>query len=211
MGKLAAIWNEPFLNKINRLSNLYYQAKGALLYRFLFRRFGKRSLIRRPILISHPECISIGDHVTIRDGVRLEVVRESSRRTPDLRIGDHTNIEQHVHIVCHSRVHIGANVSITGNSAIVDVTHPFEDVDAAQKIGARIRDDDSFVEIGDGSFIGFGSVIMPNVRLGKYTVIGAHSLVTRSVPDYCVAAGNPAKVVKRYDPVTKAWVKTDQA
>jgi len=155
----------------------------------------------------NPGFITIGERVSIREGVRLEVVRSSELRTPHLVIENDTNIEQNVHIVCHSRVRIGSNVSITGNCSIVDVTHPFSDVHDPKKIGARIQDENSFVEIGDGSFIGFGSVILPNVRIGTYAIIGANSVVAHDVPDYSVAGGVPAVILKRYDFKTQTWVK----
>ncbi|HZR57824.1 MAG TPA: acyltransferase [Terriglobales bacterium] len=158
------------------------------------------------MLILNPQFVSIGKRVSVRDGIRLEVVRSNDRRIPRLVIDNDTNIEQNVHIVCHSSVHIGRNVSITGNCSIVDVTHPFEDVDDPEKIGVRIRDEDSFVEIGDGCFIGFGSVILPNVRIGKCVVIGANSVVTHDIADYSVAAGAPAVVLKRYDFTKRVWV-----
>lgn len=127
-------------------------------------------------------------------------------RIPELRVGNNVNIEQNVHIICQSRVHIGDNVSITGNCAIVDTTHPYEDVHDPTRIGARILDEDSYVEIGDGSFLGFGVIVLPNVRIGTYCVIGANSCVTKDVPDYSVAAGNPAVVIRRYNSIVGEWV-----
>jgi acetyltransferase-like isoleucine patch superfamily enzyme len=210
-GKVKQFWRAPLLNKAYNLGTLYYTLKGIVLYRSVFKNFGKRSYIRKPLLILNPKFMSIGDRVSIRDGVRLEVVRSSDSGIPSLSIGDDTNIEQNVHIVCHSRVQIGRNVSITGHCAIVDVTHPFEDVNDQRKIGARIISEPSFVEIGDGSFIGYGTVILPNVRLGAYVVIGANSVVSRDVPDYCVAAGAPAVILKRFDWESKRWVRAVSA
>jgi acetyltransferase-like isoleucine patch superfamily enzyme len=135
----------------------------------------------------------------------MEVLVCGAKRIPELRIGDNVNIEQNVHLICHSRLTIGNDVSITGHCAIVDVTHPYADVHDPMKIGNRILDEDSFVEIGDGCFLGFGALIMPNVRIGKYCVIGAHSVVTKDVPDYSVVAGNPAKIVRRYDFSVGKW------
>ena len=59
-----------------------------------------------------------------------------------------------------------------------------------------VADDEGFVEIGAGSFLGIGCVVLPNVRIGKGCVIGANSVVTRSIPDYSVAAGAPAVVLR---------------
>jgi acetyltransferase-like isoleucine patch superfamily enzyme len=205
--KLRSFSQEPFFNKLNRLSTLFYKIKGRLFYPLVFEKFGKGSYIRKPQLISNPMFISIGDRVSIRDGIRLEVIQDNKGRNPELFIGDNTNIEQNVHIVCHSRIRIGSNVSITGNCSIVDVTHPYSDVCNPLKIGARIQNDDSYVEVGDGSFVGYGTVILPNVRIGMYVIIGANSVVSRDVPDYTVAAGAPARIVKRFDPKSGSWNK----
>lgn len=53
------------------------------------------------------------------------------------------------------------------------------------------------VSIGDGSYIGINAVIVGNVKIGKHCVIGANSVVTKDVPDYCVAVGSPARVIKK--------------
>jgi len=206
--KLKRFWRAPFLNKLHTLSTLYYRMKGIVLYRFLFQEFGKGSCIRNPLLILNSGFVSIGERVSILDGVRLEIVRSDDSRIPCLSIGSDTNIEQNVHIVCHSRIRIGRGVSVTGHCCIVDVTHPYCDVHEPTKIGARIKNEDSFVEIGDGSFIGFGSVILPNVRIGLHVVIGANSVVTADIPDYSVAAGAPAIVLKQYDWERQTWVST---
>ena len=59
------------------------------------------------------------------------------------------------------------------------------------------------VEIKDGAHIGIGAIIMPGVTIGKGAVIGAGSVVTRDIPDYCVAVGVPAKVIKNFNQTEK--------
>lgn len=56
------------------------------------------------------------------------------------------------------------------------------------------------VLIRQGAWIGAGATILPGVSIGKYAIIGAGSVVTNDVPDFAVAVGNPAKVVKELDP-----------
>ena len=51
------------------------------------------------------------------------------------------------------------------------------------------------VEIGDHCFIGADTTILPNVRIGEWSIVGAGSLVTKDIPPHCVAAGNPARVI----------------
>lgn len=86
---------------------------------------------------------------------------------------------------------------MTGFCSIVDTTHPIDGLRPDEKIGQVIQDDDKFVEIGFGAFIGMGARILPGVRIGRGAVIGANSVVTRDVPDFCVAAGVPARVLRR--------------
>lgn len=191
--------------KLNSLHGAACKIKAVLYYRHIFAGFGRGSKLYKPLLLSNPRFITVGRDVSIRQGARLEVIINHNGRTPKLQIGNNVNIEQNVHIVCHSKITIGNDVSITGHCAIVDVTHPYVDVHDPVKIGSRIMNEDSFVEIGDGSFLGFSVVVLPNVKIGKYCVIGAHSVVTRDVPDYSVVTGNPAKLVRQYDSISGEW------
>jgi acetyltransferase-like isoleucine patch superfamily enzyme len=209
--KIQQILSEPLLNNLNRLLMLKYKLTHTIIYKFSFKHMGKGSLIIKPMVITNPHHMEIGDRVFIRNGARIETYVTNECRIPELIIGNNTNIEQNVHIICHNRIHIGSNVSITGNCTIVDTTHPYEDVDDPLKIGARILDDDASVEIGDGCFIGFGSMILPNVKIGEYTIIGANSVVTKDIPSYCVAVGNPAKVLKTYNADKKCWASIPQS
>lgn len=198
--------DKPLSDKVLLLRHLYWRLKTRIYYRFMFKHLGTGSVIYRPMLICNADRIEIGEGVSIWDGVRLEAVRDRHGRIPTLIIGSNTNIEQDVHIVCHNRITIGKDVSITGRCAIVDVTHPYEDINAG-KIGDLIADDDSVVEIGDGAFLGYGAVILPNVRIGKRAVIGANSVVTHDVPDFSVAVGQPARVIRVYSQELQQWVK----
>lgn len=208
--RIRRLLHEPLSNKRLALRHLYWQIKMQVYYRFMFKSVGRRSVIYRPMLICNADCIELADRVSIWDGVRLEAVRDPYGRVPSLTIGTNTNIEQYVQIVCHNRVTIGRDVSITAHCAIVDVTHPYQDI-SASKIGGQIADEDSFVEICDGALIGYGAVILPNVRVGKRAVVGANSVVTHDVPDFSVVAGSPAKIIKVYSHESRQWTKPDRA
>ncbi len=180
---------------ISRLHSAWRRIVTKAWYGLIFKHIGHRTTIYRPEMLINPHYMTIGNKVLVRHGARIEVVIVPDIE-PSLIIGNNVNIEQNVHIICHDRIVIGDNVSITGNCAIVDVTHPQGGLDGKSKTGDAIAPGRSFVEIGEGAFIGFGSTILPNVRLGRYCVIGAGSVVTRDVPDYAVAAGIPAQVIR---------------
>jgi acetyltransferase-like isoleucine patch superfamily enzyme len=206
--KIRDFLGAPFSNKVAVLKRLYWRVKTRVYYGVIFKSIGHGSVICRPMLIYNADCIEIADNVSIRDGVRLEAVRDPFGRTPLLTIGSNTLIEQSVQIVCHCRVAIGCDVSIAGHCAIVDVTHPYKDISVAN-IGFHIANDDSYVEIGDGVFLGYGTVILPNVRIGDRAVVGANSVVTRDVPPLSIVAGAPARVVKIYSHELQRWVEPD--
>ena len=66
------------------------------------------------------------------------------------------------------------------------------------------------VHVGEGTWIGEKVCIMPGVGIGKKCVIGAASIVTKSIPDYSMAVGSPAKVIKKYDFKTQRWEKLEE-
>jgi len=87
---------------------------------------------------------------------------------------------------------LGDYTQIGPNVSIISSNHRLED----------LRDHDiRRVEIGDYSWLGAGSVVLPNVTLGPFTIVGANSVVTKSFPDgYAVLAGNPARKIRDIDP-----------
>jgi acetyltransferase-like isoleucine patch superfamily enzyme len=81
---------------------------------------------------------------------------------------------------------------------IGDCNHGF--LDTSKPISQQPINFAGRVEIGEGSWIGIGVAILPGVTVGKNTVIGANSVVTHDVPDCCIAAGNPARIINRIKP-----------
>lgn len=63
------------------------------------------------------------------------------------------------------------------------------------------------VFIDDGVWIGNDVIILPNVHIGKKSIIGAGSVVTKNIPEFCIAVGNPAKVIKKFDIKENRWKK----
>lgn len=79
---------------------------------------------------------------------------------------------------------------------ITDCDHEYRDINVPV-IDQGIVQRGQMVSIGEGSYIGINAVIVGNVKIGKHCVIGANSVVTKDVPDYCVAVGSLARVIKK--------------
>lgn len=94
-----------------------------------------------------------------------------------------------------AHVVLGLGISFSPNVYITDCDHEYRDVDVPV-IDQGIVQRGQKVSIGEGSYIGINAVIVGNVRIGRHCVVGANSVVTKDVPDYCVAVGSPAKVIK---------------
>ena len=209
--KWNGIMSKCKINKLNfykiknRIDLICSKIKFLLFYQFIFGSAGRSVAIYKPLLIVNPHRIFIGNLVVIRQGVRLEVVIANDHSAPKLTIGNNVNIEQNVHIVCGCNILIGDNVSIAAGAAIVDVNHPHTDVLDSGKIADRIDAENNYVEIGEGVLIGYGAIILPNVRIGRRAVVGAYAVVTKDVPEYSTVAGNPARLIKRYSFERKQW------
>lgn len=192
------------------LGRWYWRLKTNLFYRCFFARMGKNCLIERPMTLNRPERIHLGDAVTVQPGVRLEVVRTNPQRDARIEIGSNVNIEQGVHMLCQNLIKVGDRVSICAYSCVVDIDHPYAAIADPRRIGDRHSDDGATVEIGENTFVGFGSTILPGARIGRHVVIGAGSVVSGVIPDYCVAVGTPARVVKRYDFSSQSWKRVTE-
>lgn len=189
---------------------LFWRALITFIYwRPRFGSMGSGSVIFKPLLILGGRRIFFGKRVRIRELARVEVIhRPYLGWDAALQIGSNVNIEQGVHIICQCNIVIEDNVSITPYCSIVDTFHPYDPPNVGIKIGERLPGERTFVHIGAGSFIGTKSVILPNVRIGKACVIGAGSVVVSDIPDYAVAVGSPARVIKIFDPSERQWTKS---
>lgn len=203
--KLIRFLRRPLSEKLNSLETIWYRLKAVFYYRHVFGSFGKGSVIYKPTMISNPRFMHIGERVSIRRGARLEAVPIDPANPPELRIGNNVNIEQDAHIVFAGQIVIADDVSITARCSLLGATHPFFDIHSPVKIGDRLSGSTCRIEIGEGSFLGIGAVVMMNVKIGRHVVIGSNSVVTKNIPDYSVADGKPARVCMKYDAASDSW------
>lgn len=163
----------------------------------------------RPTTIFNENYISIGSDTLIGPGVALSagmVPGQVCIASPVVSIGDRCLIGRGSGIVGHLSVTIGNDVWTGHHVYITDQNHGYEDVD--RPISSQSQPERPVV-IGDGSWLGHGSVVLPGVTIGRHVVIGANSVVTRDIPDFSVAVGSPARVVRQYDP-SSGWSVKNQ-
>lgn len=134
--------------------------------------------------------IILGDYVTIRP--YTQIWSEGGK----IEIGQGSEIGERCRISIANSLEIEEKVLLSPNVYITDCDHEYRDINCPV-IDQGIVQKGQRVSIGEGSYIGINSVIVGNVRIGKHCVIGANSVVTHDIPDYSVAVGCPAKVIKK--------------
>ena len=135
------------------------------------------------------------EHITLEDAV---VVRPYAQiwSGGTVRIGQGSEIGERCRISIANSLNIGEKVLLSPNIYITDCDHEYRNL-KIPVIDQGVVQKGQTVTIGDSSYIGINAVIVGNVKIGKHCVIGANSFVTKNVPDYCVAVGSPAKVIKK--------------
>jgi serine acetyltransferase len=166
-----------------------------------FRSFGMGSLIGFPTgALYGEEWIEIGAGTMIGPQVSMSagmVPGQDLGEAAVLRIGDRCLIGRGSHIVAHYSIEIGDDVFTGPYVYITDQNHGYADPDVP--IG-RQWPKNSAVSIGPGSWLGAGVIVLPGSAIGGNVVVAAGSVVRGVVPDRCVVAGVPARVVREYVP-----------
>lgn len=201
---------ESGTNRLWKLMGLY-GAIGPLTSKGkMFGKFGNGSIICFPQTTIfneryiHIGCDTmIGSHVALSAGM---IPGQVCLTDPVVRIGDRCLIGRGSGIVGHLSIVIGNDVWTGHHVYITDQNHGYENIEIPISQQTQIERP---VSIGDGSWLGAGVVVLPGSTIGKHVAVGANSVVTGHLPDYCVAVGAPARVIKQYSP-SSGWVASDE-
>jgi acetyltransferase-like isoleucine patch superfamily enzyme len=208
------------LLKFELLTFLFGSMPGALgywlrkkAYPGLFGSLGKGVVFGRDVCIRHPHRIFLGDNVVIDDNCVLDAKGEHyygitvgsgvligrntilSCKGGSIEIGDNSNISANCMLLSESRLSIGKNVLIAGmtyivaggNHGISRIDIPIISQPCVSKGGIRIE---------DNCWLGANVTVLDGVTIGRDSVIGAGAVVTKSIPEFAIAVGVPAKVIK---------------
>ena len=174
-------------------------------YRRLLGKFGRHSYIDAALKITGGANIFIGSNTYI--GYKAWLAADNINGSDDckLQIGNHVSLGNFNHIYATQSIIIEDYVLTADKIYISDNLHSYEDINTPIKLQPIKQV--AHVVIGNGSWIGENACII-GVKIGKNCVVGANAVVTKDVPDYCVVAGIPAIIIKRYCLKTNCWKKT---
>jgi len=139
---------------------------------------------------------SIGNDSTIEDFATV------NNGVGEVIIGERTRIGLGNTII--GPVNIGNDIMFAQNITVSGLNHGYEDISTPISLQPTST---SPITIEDEVWIGANSVIVAGVTVGKHSVVAAGSIVTRDVPPYSIVAGNPAKLLKQYNPESEKWEK----
>ena len=174
-----------------------------------FASIGERFFAHHRVELSRPAAryISVGNHVTLDRDVWLNIAMSPRNNEPILFLEDGCVFGRRCIISAKNNVRIGRNCIFGPSVFITDHNHAYDDVTVP--IGNQGMTEGGSVRIEEGCWLGFGAAIVCDkgeLVIGRNSIVGANSVVSRSIPPYSVAMGHPARIVKQYDPSKKKWV-----
>lgn len=181
-------------------------------YSTLFRTVGSGIILGKGVVLRYPKRISLGQQVAIDDYVLLDASGAGEEgihlgdrviisrncviqgKSGPVVIGEKTDIGCNTIITSVSGIHLDRAVLIAGNCYLGGARY-FSD-----RLARPIMDQGIYskgpVRIGEGSWLGAGAVVLDGVQIGRGCIVGAGAVVTKELPDYAIAAGVPAQIIR---------------
>lgn len=188
-----------------------------LAYRLLLGSCGRNVTFGQGVVLRHPSKIHVGDDVVVDDLVMLDAKGTSNRgirlgngvflgrgtilscKDGDIELGDHVNIGFNSEIFSGSSVTVGDHGLFAAYTYLVGGGHEFESPDRPVVEQARVS---RGITLGRNVWLGTGAKVLDGVAIGSHVVVGANAVVLEDLPDGVVAAGVPARVVRRREPAS---------
>ena len=183
-------------------SRVYYwlnhlKAKFLIFFKFPFRGFGQVKMIGA-------RAIDIGENTVIGDGSWINV---NEPRLSSIRIGSNCLVGMNNFFSVGSKITIEDYFLSGARCSFICSSHKIQDVSRPYLKTGTTREDE--IHIGKNVFFGYNVSVLGNVSIGACSIVGANSVVRTDLPNYSVAVGNPARVIKRYDFEKKCWIRSN--
>jgi acetyltransferase-like isoleucine patch superfamily enzyme len=181
------------------------------LYRRLLGRCGRQVTFGANVVLRHPHKIAVGDNVVIDDGCCLDAKGTDNRgivignnvfigrntilscKNGDILIEDGANLGFNCHVFSASRVRVGRNVLMAAYTYLVGGDHLFERTDVPVLLQGRVS---RGIEVDDNVWLGAHVVVADGTRIGRDAIVGAGAVVLSDIPEFAIAVGVPARVVR---------------
>ncbi len=173
-----------------------------LVNRTKFKSIAYSSDIHKGVKIDGMSNISLGEHVIVQRFSWLGALPLTGEESCSLEIEEGCVIGNFNHIYATHKVRIGKNVLLADRVYISDCSHSYKNVDVPIVKQPIKQLNDAIID--NGAWIG-ENVCIIGCKVGKNSVVGANSVVTSDIPDYCVAVGSPAHVIKKYNIELNRW------
>jgi len=202
-----------FLKERGLIKFLYFAFKNIFFffYKYCFKKCNK-IFIAGSFQITGKNNIAIGSF-SAGSRIRIDAMKIFGNQSfhSNIIIVNNVVVNNDFHLACTGSIYIGNNVLMGSNVFITDHDHGIYSSENPASNSPLISPayrkltSDGRVSIGDDVFIGEYVTILKNVTIGKGAILGSHALVTKDIPEYSLAVGNPAKVIKYYDFKTNKW------
>jgi lipopolysaccharide O-acetyltransferase len=201
-----------FVKLINVLIKRFF----FIFYKYQFKSCGS-FFIAGKFQITGKKYIQIGSF-SAGTRIRIDAIHHYNDQIihPKIEIGRKVIANNDIHIACTGNIIIEDNVLLGSNIYITDHDHGIYSSDTEEQSSPitnptqRKLTTEGFVHIEENVFIGEYVTILKNVRIGKGSIIGANSLVSKDIPEFSIATGNPARVIKYYSFKENKWMKTQK-
>jgi acetyltransferase-like isoleucine patch superfamily enzyme len=198
-----------------RLQTLNFKISQASLPQFANKP--KNLVIELPRRLVNTNRIHIGDDIWIGPDSLIIAITEyptmpmqdpknkkiNQTFNPIIRIGNRVTATGGLQIAAHREITIEDDVMFASNINMTDGLHGYENANKPYKYQNMFKI--APITIKKGCWIGQNVVILPGVSIGEFAIIGSNSIVTKSIPDKCIAFGSPTKVIKKWDEDNKRW------
>jgi acetyltransferase-like isoleucine patch superfamily enzyme len=145
------------------------------------------------VRITYPPAVTLGPRVHLCRGVKLEPSQVEGRAVfGRIELGEHVFVGERTTIVSHERIAVGARTMIAHNCSLMDFNHGIEAGGPPSRLPGRTAE----VVVEEDCWLGAGVIVLPGARVGAGTIVGAGSVVTKSLPPGVIAAGVPARVLR---------------
>lgn len=151
------------------------------------------------IIVLNQKYVKFGKGVRIKKYYRIECYPyfAGQKLNPQIKFHDGVIVGHNLTIFGGDTVDIGANTIFAGNVTLISENHGTDPILELPYHAQRLTTGPIF--IGEGCWLGQNVSVLPNVRIGKKCIIATNAVVTHDIPDYCLAAGVPAKILKKYN------------